>query len=238
MRSTTRMFDLEQHLLHTGPMYKDLPHDVQLLLLGLCIIGSLFLIALVRVWLLARSNRRMRGELAKMEKQSLEQQVEITAIHHDAMSWRAKIQRQFDAFRSDLSHRLLQAEQSCQHAQTQLASTQEEGLNNALAKIKELEAKLAAKPAPAAPPVASVPDIEAAQKPAGMTKAPAHSLPALPAMETLRVQALENELSAAKAEIAAAKRQNATLQQALLMARRRQQPVVRKITARTPVRPL
>jgi hypothetical protein len=228
------MFDLEQHLLHTGAMHKDLPHDVQLMLLGLCIIGGLLIIALIRVWVLAGSNRRMRGELVKMEKQSLEQQVEITAIHHDAMSWRAKIQRQFDAFRSDLSHRLLQAEQSRQHAQKQLESVQEAGLINALAKIKELEAKLAATPVP----VASVPDIDAAQKPAGMTKVPTPSLPALPAMETLRVQALENELSAARAEIAAAKRQNATLQQALLMARRRHQPAMRKITARTPVRPL
>lgn len=219
-------------------MHKDLPHDVQLLILGLCIIGGLFLIALIRIWLLARSNRRMRDELAKMEKQSLEQQVEITAIHHDAMSWRAKVQRQFDAFRSDLSHRLLQAEQSCQHAQKQLETAQEECLTRALAQIKVLEVKLAAKPMLAAPTVASVPDIDAAPKPAGMVKTPPPSLPALPAMETLRVQALENELTAARAEIAAAKRQSAALQQALLMARRRQQPSLRKISARTPVRPL
>lgn len=219
-------------------MQKDLPHDVQLLILGLCIIGGLFLIALIRVWLLTRSNRSMRDELAKMEKQSLEQQVEITAIHHDAMSWRAKIQRQFDAFRSDLSHRLLQAAQSCQHAQKQLETAQEECLTRALAQIKALEAKLAAKPMLAAPAVASVPDIGAAPKPAGMVKTPPPSLPALPAMETLRVQALENELTAARAEIAAAKRQSSALQQALLMARRRQQPSLRKISARPPVRPL
>jgi|GEM_PF-869002 len=219
-------------------MHKDLPHDVQLLLLGACIIGGLFLIALIRVWLLGRSNRRMRDELAKMEKQSLEQQVGITTIHHDAMSWRARIQRQFDAFRSDLSHRLLQAEQSCQHAQKQLETAQGEGLTRALANIKALEAKLAAKPMSAAPVVGSVPDIDTAQKPASMIKAPPPSLPALPAMETLRLQALEGELTAAKAEIASARRQSASLQQALLIARRKHQPSLRKISPRTQARPL
>lgn len=220
-------------------MYKELSHDVQLLLMGLCIVGGLFLIALIRLLLLARSNRRMRLEITKMERQSQEQQIEITAIHHDAMSWRAKIQRQFDAFRSDISHRLLQAGQSCQHAEKQLETAQGEALANALAKITALEAKLAAKPVPAAPPVASLPDIAAAApKPAGMIKPPPPSLPALPAMETLRLQALENELAAAKGEIAAGKRQNAALQQALLMARRKQPPTVRKISARSPARSL
>ena len=40
-------------------------------------------------------------------------------------------------------------------------------------------------------------------------------------METLRVQALESELAAAKAEIAYSKQQNAVLQRALLLARRK-----------------
>ena len=40
-------------------------------------------------------------------------------------------------------------------------------------------------------------------------------------METLRVQALESELAAAKAEIALGKQQNSVLQRALLLARRK-----------------
>lgn len=208
-----------------------LPQDAQLLFIGLCILGGLLLIALTRLFLLSRSNRRMRIECAKMEKQTVEQQVEITAIHHDAMSWRAKTQRQFDAFRTDLSHRLHQSEQGNLHAQKRLDATQEQTLASALAKIAELEARLAAKPATATPPAIALPETAAPFKAAGFVKAPPPSLPSLPAMETLRLQSLESELAAAKAEAAAGRQQNTALQRALLLARRRQ-PVVRKNAAR------
>ncbi|MFN0075060.1 MAG: hypothetical protein ACKVY0_01165 [Prosthecobacter sp.] len=199
-------------------MFQTLSHDVQLLLIGLTVLSGLFLIAMIRTFVLLRDNDRMHSECTKMEKQALEQQIELTAIHHDAMSWRAKTQRQFDALRGDLSHRLLQSEQSNQHAQQGLDVAQSQSLTAMLAKITELEARLAAKPAPAAP---SKPPAPAFAKPAES------SLPSLPAMETLRLQSLEAELAATKAELTAHRQQNAALQRTLLLARRRQ-PALRK----------
>ncbi|MDZ4401128.1 hypothetical protein [Prosthecobacter sp.] len=208
-----------------------LPQDVQFLFIGLCILGGLFLIGLIRMFLLSRSNRRMRLESTKMEKQAVKQQVEITAIHHDAMSWRAKTQRQFDAFRIELSHRLMQSEQGNLHAQKLLDAAQEQSLASALAKITELEARLAAKPVVTMPAIAALSEAGVLPKPAGFIKPPPSSLPSLPAMETLRLQALENELAAARTEIVIGRQQNAALQRALLLARRRQ-PAARKNGAR------
>ena len=195
-------------------MPQTLPHDVQLLLIGLTVLAGLFLISMIRTFVLLRDNGRMRRECTKMEKQALEQQIELTAIHHDAMSWRAKTQRQFDALRGDLSHRLLQSEQSNQHAQQGLDAAQTKSLAAAIAKIEELEARLAAKPSPISIP-----------KPPAFAKPEESSLPALPAMETLRLQSLEAELATAKAELAANRQQNASLQRTLLLARRRHSPV-------------
>lgn len=219
-------------------MYKDLPHDVQLMLLALCILGGLLLIALVRVFSLALSNWRMRLEIIRMEKQSLEQQARISTIHQDAVSWRAKMQQQFDALRSDLSRRLTHAQDDCQRAWGELENAQAEKLAAVLAKAANQESRPAASPVPPAPQFAILPDISSAPKPAHVNKAKSSPLPALPTMETLRVQALENELSTARAEIAAGSRQNAALRQALLMARRKQHPATRKNSARGPARPL
>lgn len=208
-------------------MHSQLSQDVQLLLMGFCMLGGLFLIALIRMSLLSRSNRQMRIESVKLDRQAMEQQVEIIAVHHDAMSWRARMQRQFDAFRADLSHRLQQSEQGNQHAMGQLVAAHSRSLAAALAKISELEARLAIRPAATVLPVAALPDASALPKPAGMIKPPPPSLPALPAMETLRFQALESELATARAELAASKRQASQLQHALQLARRRQ-PSMRK----------
>ncbi len=197
-------------------MLQTLLNDDQVLLICLTVLSGLFLIAMVRTFVLLRDNDRMRHECMKMEKHALGQQIELTAVHHDAMSWRAKTQRQFDALRGDLSHRLLQSEQSNQHAQQGLDAAQALSLSTALAKIKELETRLAAKPASAAPP-----------KHPAFAKPAAPALPSLPAMETLRLQSLEAELAAAKAELAAHRLQNAALQRSVLLARRRQ-PALRK----------
>lgn len=190
------------------------------MLIGLCLLGGLLLLALIRMLLLSRSNRRMRLACVQMEKQMAAQQVEIITIHHDANSWRAKTQRQFDALRSDFTCRLLQAELGGQHALKRLEGIRLESLGAALAKITALEARLAVKPT-----------TTTLQKAA----ASASSLPSLPAMETLRLQSLEDELATAKTEIAASRQQAATLQRALLLARRRQ-PAMRKTSARGTVR--
>ena len=200
-------------------MKSALPIDITLLQICLTLVSGLFLLALIRIFRLGSSNRRMRAETEKMDKQAALQQIEVTAIHHDAMSWRAKTQRQFDALRAELSHRLQQADQGGVHALKELEETHQQALTAALGKITVLEAALAAKPvavAPPPPPVVVAPKPQPAPPPP-----PPAPLPALPAMETLRVQALESELAAAKAEIAYSKQQNAVLQRALLLARRK-----------------
>ncbi len=194
-------------------MKSDLPQDIQVLIIGFSIIAGLFLLSLVRIVLLSRSNRRERLENGKLEKQVTLRQLEVTGIHHDAMSWRAKTQRQFDALRADLSHRLQQSDKGGVHALKELEETHQKTLSATFTQISELEAALAAKPAAVAVPPPA-PEMAALPKP------PA-SLPALPAMETLRVQSLESELAAAKTELALSKQQNSILQRTLLLARRR-----------------
>jgi Tfp pilus assembly protein PilN len=205
-------------------MNSALTQDIQVWLSGLSIAAGLFLISLVRIFLLSRSNSRMRAENTKMEKQAVLQQVEVTSIHHDAMSWRAKIQRQFDALRSELSHRLQQSEKGGTHALNDF----DEAHKKALAKISELEAALSAKPAAVALPPLVTP---------ALPKPPPPSLPGLPAVDSLRIQSLEAELAAAKAEIASGRLLNATLQRALLLARRKVSvPATRKSATRSTVR--
>ena len=209
-------------------MKSELPQDITVLLICLIIVSGLFLLSVIRIVSLYRSIRRLKGENEKMNKQTALQQIEVTAIHHDAMSWRAKTQRQFDALRMDLSHRLQQADQGGMHALKELDEAHQQALSAALAKITELETALAAKPvaiAPPPPPAVVLP------------KPPPPSLPSLPAMETLRLQALESELAAAKAEILLSRQQNAALQRALLLARRKPPvPAMRKSSPRSIVR--
>ncbi len=198
-------------------MNRALPQDfLTILVIGLSFVTGFFLLSLIRIFRLSRSNRRMKVENAKMEKQAALQQLEVISIHHDSISWRAKIQRQFDALRSEFSHRLQQSDQGGANALKELDAMHQQTLAVALAKISELEAALTAKPKPVAPPVAAA-VVAALPKP----PPPPPSLPALPAMETLRIQSLEAELAAAKAELASGKQQNASLQRALLIARRR-----------------
>ncbi|OYW27998.1 MAG: hypothetical protein B7Z47_06180 [Chthoniobacter sp. 12-60-6] len=211
-------------------MKSDLLQEIQVLTIILSVIAGLFLLSLGRIFTLSRANRRARLENEKMEKQVALQQLEVTGIHHDAMSWRAKTQRQFDALRSDLSHRLQQSDQGGMHALKDLEEAHQKALSTALARISELEAALAAKPAAAA----SLP----VPAPAAESKLPPPpSLPALPAMETLRLQSLESDLAAAQTELALSKQQNAVLQRDLLLARRRTPATpMRKSTPRSTAR--
>lgn len=213
-------------------MNSELSQELLALIIALSIVTGLFLLSVVRTFRLLRANHRMEVEIAKMEKQSVLQQLEVTSVHHDAMSWRAKTQRQFDALRSELSHRLQQVDQGGANALKEMDAVHQQTLAVALAKISELEAALAAQPKPVAaalPP----PFTAALPKP----PPPPAALPPLPAMDTLRIQSLESELAAAKAEIASARQQNSALQRALLLARRRAPvPAMRKSTPRGTVR--
>ena len=163
-------------------MNSELPQDLLALIIGLSIVSGLFLLSLVRTFRLLRANHRMEVEIARMEKQAVLQQLEVTSVHHDAMSWRAKTQRQFDALRSELSHRLQQVDQGGANALKEMDAVHQQTLAVALAKISELEAALAAQPKPA---VAAFPPPFTAALP--KPPPPPASLPALPAMDTLRI---------------------------------------------------
>ncbi|MFO1485226.1 MAG: hypothetical protein U1F71_17835 [Verrucomicrobiaceae bacterium] len=194
-------------------MLDSIPLDAPSLQILLWIIVSLFLISIVRIVLLSRDNRQMRRLQAQMEKQSAELFQETISIHHDAQSWREKTQRQFDAVRSDFSTRMQQSERSNEHAQKQLDAALESFFAAALARaVASTTAPVSAPPPPQPPPPST--------------------LPALPTMETLHVQALETELDTTKAELATSQQQNATLQRSLLLARRRQPDNRRKNSPR------
>lgn len=177
--------------------------DASFLQLIVSISAALFLLSLVRIYALGRENREMRKNNLQMEAWAGTQQRELVTIHHDAKSWRAKTQRQFDAVRAELSARLEQAERGNLEVQKQADAAQERALVAAMARIGELEEQL--KTARATPAAAMS----------------THEIPALPAMETLRVESLQGEMSVAKAETEALRQRNAELQRALLLARRK-----------------
>lgn len=210
-------------------MLPKLTLDVPTLQLLLWIVGFLFLVSIVRWIRLSAENRRMRRECPKLEKQITDQQHELTGIQQEAASLRAKLQRQFDALRSDLAVRYQQSEQGNHHAQKKLDEMVQETLEAAQTRIAALEARLAAKPALTATAAALKNVILV--KPAAPAEPPPH-LPSLPSMETLRLQALEEELAAVKAELASSRQQTAGLQRSLLLARRRHSPEARKAASR------
>jgi hypothetical protein len=192
-------------------MLNSILQDASFLVLLLWISGGLFLISLVRIFLLSRQNHRMRRDAAKMEKLAAEQQGDIIATQHDTASWRAKSQRQFDALRAEFTVRLDQSVRGTQHAQTKLDESWQQKLEDANTRIGELEVALTAA------------STQVVTKPA---------IPTLPAIETLRVEALETELAAMKSALVAAQQQNSALKLSSLMARRRQ-AAPRRAGART-----
>lgn len=189
--------------------------DASFLQLLVWIVGGLFLLSLGRIVSLSRANRQTMKDQARMENLVIAQQADLLSVHHDAGSWRAKTQRQFDAIRADLGARLEQAERGNAHAQKLADASQEKALITAMARIHELETKLA----------------EAKKTPAWAPAAPIS--PPLPAIETLHLESLQAELASATADAAAQRHQNGELQRALLLARRKQ-PSARRNGARMP----
>lgn len=188
--------------------------DLSFLQLFLWITVGLFLLSLGRIVSLGRQNRQLFTDHAKMENWATAQHAELTGMHHDAQSWRAKTQRQFDSARADLGARLEQAERGCAHAFKEVEAAQENALATAMTKIHDLEKKLA----------------EALEAPAASEAA----MPALPAMETLRAESLQTELTTVMAEAAEQRHQNGELQRALLLARRKHAPAARRHGMRMP----
>ena len=192
-------------------MLNSILQDASFLVLLLCISGGLFLISLVRIFLLSQQNQRLRRDAAKMEKLAAEQQSDIIATQHDTASWRAKAQREFDALRAEFTAQLDHSVSGTQHAQTQLDESWQQALEDANTRIRDLEVALTA----ASTQVITQP-----------------AIPTLPAIETLRVEALETELAALKAALVTAQQQNFALKLSSFMARRRQ-AAPRRAGART-----
>ncbi|MEZ5384673.1 MAG: hypothetical protein R3F13_04080 [Prosthecobacter sp.] len=185
------------------------------LLLG--IVGVLLAVAFVRLFLLFRANRRLRIEIARMEKQSASLHHDLSAIKHDARSWREKMQRQFDALRADFAAKGEQASRS----QSSLLKSLEEKMQEAPAAVPVVDAPVAAI-SPAFPPKVVVPPPAEAK------------VPTLPAIETLRTEVLTSEIASLKDQLQSARQQCASLQRSLALSRRRVGPSARVRNARQP----
>lgn len=180
------------------------------LLLG--IVGTLFAVSVVRLFLLFRDNRRMRRDIAVMEKQSSTLHNDLLAIKHDSRSWREKMDRQFDATRADLKTRLEQLER---HQDKLLGSLGE--------KIQEKSgcAEQSCQCAAAADEVCAAPVPSEA------------AVPTLPAIETLKAQGLGAEVVALQEQLNASRQQCAALQRSLALSRRRPAPQSHRGVARS-----
>jgi hypothetical protein len=180
------------------------------LLLG--IVGTLFAVSVVRLFLLFRDNRRMRRDIAVMERQSSTLHNDLLAIKHGSRSWREKMDRQFDATRADLKTRLEQLER---HQDKLLGSLGEKIQEKSGCAEQSCQCTAAADEVRAAP----VPS-EAA-------------VPTLPAIETLKAQGLGAEVVALQEQLNASRQQCAALQRSLALSRRRPAPQSHRGVARS-----
>lgn len=181
------------------------------LLLG--IVGVLLAISCVRLFLLFRANRRMRLEIARMQKQSASLHHDLSAMRHDARSWREKMQRQFDALRADFA------------AKAEQTSRTQAGL------LKSLEETLQQAPAAIPAPAIVAPSADAPKAPSPTSAAA--PVPTLPAIETLRAEALTSEIAALKDQLESSRQQCSTLQRSLALSRRRVAPAARLRSSRS-----
>lgn len=182
------------------------------LLLG--IVGTLFAISVVRLFLLFRDNRRMRRDIAVMEKQSSSLHNDLLAIKHDSRSWRERMDRQFDATRADLKTRLEQLER---HQDKLLGSLGERIQEQGGCVEKSCQCAAAA----------ATDEVRAAPLPSEA------AVPTLPAIETLKAQGLEAEVVALQEQLNASRQQCAALQRSLALSRRRPAPQSHRGVARS-----
>ncbi len=88
----------------------NLTADFEVLFIPYCFLAGLFLLALVRIGFLMRTNRRLAAHAENMEKQVVHQQLEMVGIRRDSNAWRGALQVQFDTFRAEASRRLEDSE--------------------------------------------------------------------------------------------------------------------------------
>jgi hypothetical protein len=77
-----------------------IPPEAHIFVLATVLMAVLFVLALVRVWLLRRAEEKLLKNKAALEKQVVDQHREVLAIRSDSAQWRAEMMREFDAFRA------------------------------------------------------------------------------------------------------------------------------------------
>ncbi|MCX6854218.1 MAG: hypothetical protein NTV80_04860 [Verrucomicrobia bacterium] len=85
---------------------KSIPIECQPFVLMTLIMAVLFIAALIRVWLLRRTESKLLKNRDALELQILDQQKDLMNTRQDANAWRAEMQRQFDLFRHMASDQL------------------------------------------------------------------------------------------------------------------------------------
>jgi len=216
--------------------------EEQLMFIGLCVVGGLFLVACIRILVLRRRERKLLDQTDTLEAEIRDQQQQIMVIRQESNTWRTEMQRQFDAFRSDATRRYGEAELRSMDIQKRFDTATEQHerrtfelqasldaarrmcseLPTAKARIIELEKMLTPDHSSLVSSNGSINDREMKSL-AAATKA-VSNLPVLPSMEALQSQPAE---SAVPSELAEVQQRNAELQRALLLARRRK-PQLRK----------
>lgn len=199
------------------------------------IMAVLFIAAMVRVWLLRRTESRLLKNRDVLEQQILHQQKDLMSTRQDANAWRAEMQRQFDLFRYMASDQLkveekrfddlLQKSRDREHQlQTALDITKQMcvELPGTKARLMQLESVIgiddgahlsAASPQSAIEPslrMAPVPDLDGTVSPAEVVE-PAE-MPELPLAEITPDSQLSDTL---QTELRHMQQQNSQLKQAL-----------------------
>jgi hypothetical protein len=87
-------------------LVKSIPTECQPFVLMTLIMAVLFIAALIRVWLLRRTESKLLKNRDALELQILDQQKDLMNTRQDANAWRAEMQRQFDLFRHMASDQL------------------------------------------------------------------------------------------------------------------------------------
>jgi len=198
-------------------MFREIILNDSTLRLLLGVVSLLFVLSVVRLFLLFRANRILRRNIGSMEEQSTELHNDLLAILHESRSWRERMIRQFEAMRADSSARLDQSERSQEHLLRSLDDKIQENASKLLASSQTLSTNESAsatadRPSPTSTTQGMLLDV----------------VPTLPAIETLRTQVLEEQISSLREQVHSYRQQCASLQRSLALCRRRQSNQLRK----------
>jgi len=220
---------------------KSIPAEAHPLIIATCILAALFIAALIRLWLLNRTEGRLLKKQEDLERQIVTQQNDLMAVRKDANAWRAEMQRQFDLYRHMASDQLgveekrfddllKRSEQRQYELQTALDIARQmcAELPAAKARVMQLESALGidggeglsgSDGGGGSTPLDPMPDLSGGGRtsepvPNGSYAAAPSAMPEVPAVDEAKLGELEEKL-------ANTERQNVMLQQALTAARLR-----------------